>query len=720
MTIITSLRVFLKGYCDAILIVLFFSIPVYPSIYDYFPQELTPSSSAYGITGIIQMPNARIMKEGSMKIGFSSSYPYEYTYISASPFDWFEAVYKYTEFENLLYGPSTYSGNQTLKDKGFDIKFKLLEESYLLPDIALGWNDIAGTGRFAGEYLSMTKSIMNADVTIGLGWGALGQDTQFRNPLISLNEQFKFRDSDIGSGGSFNSKSWFSSKEISAYYGIEYYLWKYGTVLKLEYDTTNPDLGYSGPPLEVDSRYNLGLVKPINRNLSLGLSFERGNEWRLSFDIKSDYGKRPIVAKNDTPKNVVKLNKRQKELVSLDSRVFYRSLNRSLREESILLQSADINDKKVEIVIAQNRFRSFPRAIGRAARIASALSPDDVEVLEVVPMNGDLELYSVSISKNDFIKADEDQISKNELFLKTDIKTVEPNNLYENEFRPKVNFPEYFFSMSPSLRHQIGGPEAFYLGQIWWKINAKVKFRRGLTLHSVIGLDLYNNFDEFKNPSFSEIPHVRSDIQEYLSEGENNIARLKLDYIWSPARDLFARLDIGYLEEMFGGVGGEIYYRPFDSEFSASMQLHKVKQRNYDQRFGFRNYEVETGHIGLYYDFPKGVIGQLLVGKYLAGDKGATIDLSRRFKNGFTLGVFATKTDLSSAEFGEGSFDKGFYFSIPMDSFFDSFRQGDIAFGLHPLTKDGGAILNHLNPLYSLYGDTKYNSVLRDWGDIHD
>ena len=55
-----------------------------------------------------------------------------------------------------------------------------------------------------------------------------------------------------------------------------------------------------------------------------------------------------------------------------------------------------------------------------------------------------------------------------------------------------------------------------------------------------------------------------------------------------------------------------------------------------------------------------------------------------------------------------------------MDSFFTKFRQGDIAFGLHPLTKDGGAILNHMNPLYSLYGDTKLNSILRDWKTLNE
>ena len=195
---------------------------------------------------------------------------------------------------------------------------------------------------------------------------------------------------------------------------------------------------------------------------------------------------------------------------------------------------------------------------------------------------------------------------------------------------------------------------------------------------------------------------------------------MKLDYMWSPRKDLFARLDLGYLEEMFGGVGGEVYYRPFNKKYSTSLTWHKVRQRSYNQRFTFRDYSVETGHIGFYYDLPKGIQSQLLLGKYLAGDKGATVDLSRRFKSGFTLGIFATKTDISSEEFGEGSFDKGFYFSIPLDLFYTKYQTGSISFGMHPLTKDGGAILNHQSTLYGLLGDTNRDSVLRDWADLLD
>ena len=49
---------------------------------------------------------------------------------------------------------------------------------------------------------------------------------------------------------------------------------------------------------------NFGLFRPVNESLTLGLSLERGNELRISFDVKSAYGKRPLVKKNDPPKNV--------------------------------------------------------------------------------------------------------------------------------------------------------------------------------------------------------------------------------------------------------------------------------------------------------------------------------------------------------------------------------------------------------------------------------
>jgi hypothetical protein len=82
-------------------------------------------------------------------------------------------------------------------------------------------------------------------------------------------------------------------------------------------------------------------------------------------------------------------------------------------------------------------------------------------------------------------------------------------------------------------------------------------------------------------------------------------------------------------------------------------------------------------------------------GEYLAGDVGTTIELSRTFKNGAKFGVFATFTDVSSKEFGEGSFDKGIFFNIPVITNFASYTW-------RPLTKDPGAKLTRKHNLHDL------------------
>lgn len=59
----------------------------------------------------------------------------------------------------------------------------------------------------------------------------------------------------------------------------------------------------------------------------------------------------------------------------------------------------------------------------------------------------------------------------------------------------------------------------------------------------------------------------------------------------------------------------------------------------------------------------------LQAGRYLAKDLGATLRVSRSFSNGSSMGAFATKTNVSAAQFGEGSFNKGMFWSVPFDAF---------------------------------------------------
>ena len=147
-----------KGYRFFGLILLaLVSKHAYANIDNYYLYPIKSSPSNFGNTGILEIPNARFMGPANLRINFSSSYPFEYTSLTATPFSWFEATYRYAEIKNQKYGQSFYSGNQSLKDKGFDLKLLLSNEKGLFPSIAMGLRDIAGTGLFSSEYLVATK-----------------------------------------------------------------------------------------------------------------------------------------------------------------------------------------------------------------------------------------------------------------------------------------------------------------------------------------------------------------------------------------------------------------------------------------------------------------------------------------------------------------------------------------------------------------------------------
>ncbi|MNO98932.1 hypothetical protein D3C76_906930 [compost metagenome] len=159
----------------------------------------------------------------------------------------------------------------------------------------------------------------------------------------------------------------------------------------------------------------------------------------------------------------------------------------------------------------------------------------------------------------------------------------------------------------------------------------------------------------------------------------------------------------GYLESMYAGVGGEVLYRPMGERWAIGTDLNWVKQRDFNQGFGLRDYDTITGHVtGYYRSSFEDILAAVSVGRYLAKDWGATVDLSREFKNGVRFGAWVTLTNVTEEDYGEGSFGKGIYFTIPFDELMASSTTRRATLAWSPLTRDGGAALSHSYSLYSL------------------
>ena len=135
----------------------------------------------------------------------------------------------------------------------------------------------------------------------------------------------------------------------------------------------------------------------------------------------------------------------------------------------------------------------------------------------------------------------------------------------------------------------------------------------------------------------------------------------------------------------------------------------------------FIDYDVITGHTTFYLQEPRSnILLRIIGGRYLVKDSGFTIDVSRRFQSGLSMGIFASKTDISASEFGEGSFDKGFYFNMPLEIFFQSYNKAVTGYGLRPITRDGAQRLITGYDLWGVTNTASYNTLNRTKGYIYD
>ncbi len=637
--------------------------------------------------------------------------------MTVSPFEWLEANYFYYRPSDLIWGGNNKRGNYL--DKGFNIKILYKPEIRNLPNIAIGLDDFAGTGLFTREYMVSTMNIKNMSVSLGMGWGKFASDNTFENPLIKISEKFKYRPNNSandGYGGTLSYNQWFRG-EASLFGGIELHFPRLKNMsLKIENDPFNYQDFSANVRSDIDSTIrkkdkdiNIGISLPINKFITIDASYIKGNAFNLNFNMAITFNEelRSKPSFNPTIK---------KSTIKNDKKSFYDDLLSNLNSNNLYLQTAKLDNKNLKVSISSSEHRNSMRSASYAAYISkqvSDLNDIDLSIIDISHINAGIQLNEISFIANHLDENSSVPVEVVKYY--TDFNRVEPNDYLTNEFKPTVNFPAFFSSLSPTIVSHIGNPEKFFYGGLSLQFISEVQFKRNIILSSELNYSLYNNVTDTISGPGSEMQHVRTDIVQYLKNDGFYISAMQLDYIWSPKKNLYAKISGGIFERMYGGIGTEFLYKPFDKNFTVGLELFKVKQRSFDQDFSFQDYTTTTGHLNLSYILPLGIEANLSFGRYLAKDDGYTFDLSRRTKSGFKSGIYFTRTDVPKELFGEGSFDKGFYFQIPMDLISKNYRGNYSTFKLSPLTRDGGAKLLHQKDLKGLIHNSSLIELNRNW-----
>lgn len=666
--------------------------------------------SDFGAVGLMQTPTARMDADGEFSFSYYDSEEYRRMALNLQLFPWLETTIRYNDIRTRLFSDSPgFSNDQTYKDRGVDVKARLVEESYWLPELSVGLRDLAGTGMFAGEFIVASKRVGAFDFTLGMGWGYLGKRGNVGNPFCEVVDTFCQRGSGTtDTGGNFEVDKWFRG-DAAIFGGVEYQTPWPELILKLEYDANNYRNEPALVPVEQSSPWNIGADYAINDALQLKLSYERGNTLMFGFTLRTNFmtlgqikpHKPKVAPKPPTQESV-------DEFANTESAT---ALAEQLWQESGIsarrMQLTE-NNQILQIFGHQARYRDSNEGIDRAARILINQTPEPVKAFEFIDARDSMLLKTTRVERSVFRTAVERQQFDTE--VEDSYSQFDPNLGDWNNTQP-FHMPDYPLSWSgvsltPVLEQSFGNPETFYMYQLKLLASSRLSLGNNTFLKGTIGANLLTNFDEFNftvDAFESPLPRVRTYIREYVEQSDIWLDDLQLSHIRQLSNDWYASVYGGYLERMYGGVGGEILYRPFNKSYAIGIDINAVKQRSFESHLGFRDYETITGHITGYWkpEFLPDTLLRVSAGRFLAKDNGVQLGFEHKFDSGMIVGAFASKTNVSAEEYGEGSFTKGFYISIPFDLMMLNHTPGRGAVSWTPITRDGGQMLHRSIWLYN-------------------
>ena len=138
------------------------------------------------------------------------------------------------------------------------------------------------------------------------------------------------------------------------------------------------------------------------------------------------------------------------------------------------------------------------------------------------------------------------------------------NSSKDFKYVPKANYPATFFDYGLATQTHIGGPDRFFVAGLNLRLESEILINEGSNIQLFGRVD--DAFDVIDNFSDSVLPHVRTDIAEYLQEGnEYSIVRFQYNNFKKLNKNNYFKFSAGIFEEMFAGYAVEFLHRPFYS-----------------------------------------------------------------------------------------------------------------------------------------------------------
>lgn len=659
--------------------------------------------------GYFNMPSALMGKEGEIGFGVSSVHPYRNYNLRIQLLDRIELSGNYRLFRGIDDPILSPTGFGDKSDKGANVKIALMHPSdcnYILPGIAIGFEDFTGTKGFESNYLVFTQVFPKWNVECSLGYGKkrirkwFGGATwiPFRNSCNGYIKDFAF--------------------------AIEYDAVPY----KSEKREPHPD-GRSQK-----SKINFGLKWRLYDWLDLSTSWVRGEKFSYSASAFYNFGMTngffPKI-NNPLPYTSPRVTEPLGPLRPND--VLVQDLVYPFEAQGFELQEAWLScnptgRKVLRLKIFNFTWRYEDEVRSRLNDLLAGLIPSDISEVIVVMMSDNWPIQEYRFPMEFVRLYGEQKVCPYELFVLTPMKEAEEpcKGAFCRIFKSEYNW--FNTALFPKTFSAFGSSRGKYKSLFGIHFGIDGFIFNGWFYNILLGYTLYSNLEDVStvdrlNPS--QIINVRTDTVDYFKKERFTVDQAYIQKWWNMGHGWYGTFALGLFEEAYGGLAGEFLYYPVNSNWAFGIEGAYLRKRQYygvgftdlvRKLEGFRptykKYHGSQYFADLYYDFNcLDMELHFKAGKFLAHDWGVRSEFSRYYPSGMRLFLWYTYTNARDYVNGQRYQDRGVGISLPLDMFFTYSSQKRWGYAMSAWLRDVGAISGTGIPLYYQIRDQREREV---------
>lgn len=626
----------------------------------------------WGGTGLMEIPNARVIGDGMVRAGASDVDPFRTLYGTLGLFPGLEVNGRVTVLKGVP-GLSDAYGDD--KDKAADIKYQIVDESKYIPAVAVGLQDPHGTKLFKAEYVVMDREIYPFNFTLGYGRDRL--DGLFGGVACQVTERIQL---------------------MAEYNPIKY-----------QNDTGGVQRAYGK---EAPSQFNLGARLRLFRGGEVTVSYQRGDQFGVMADLSFTLGESLLPWKPDLP-YYAPVDRRP--LQERDGNRVVDTIRARLEEQGFFNVSVYLRPQEIAVQYENGRYLSEVKGLGRVLRTVVALCPANVERISLYVKRRNLSLLRFLVKNEVALAYVNGQIDE-----ETIAQVLEVSNEgfgsgaghweFQAGLKPLSDRLQTTFGVEPGMETFLNDPSGFFKFRVSANPWAKSLWWDGFAAYGKILIPLYSNIQTSNEPLH---PPIRTDIADYKGE-KVTFDRLLGDQVVRLGDRTFARATVGYQELQYAGVGGEILQVFGDGRLSAGLSADWNRKREPGFSLGFRDLDTHTLQGNVYCNLiPElGVTTHLYGGRFMAGDKGAGVRMSREFKTGARVSFWYTYTDTSDfTSYNKDYEDKGVALILPARIFYQQDMNERYRYAVSPWTRDVGQLVNYWNTLADFVSGLNPNQI---------